>query len=192
VLETNNGCCPNVNVTGAETEDEWPGLAAFVAVTTHVTVPIEPNNEPLTEQPTPTTEKATAPVPEPPDVVRVILLPTVPVKVVFEISKGVTVGVGVTGGGGVTVGVGVTGGGGVGATVGVGARVAAAEGVGATVGRTVGGRVAFAEGVGVAIGATVGRTVGGRVAVADGVGVTEGLTVAVAEGVGTGVADVFV
>jgi hypothetical protein len=55
---------------------------------THVTAPIEPNKEPLTEQPTPVTEKVTAPVPEPPDVVSIMVLPAIPVKVVFDISKG--------------------------------------------------------------------------------------------------------
>jgi hypothetical protein len=59
-----------------------------VAVTTHVTTPIEPNKEPFTEQPTPVTEKVTAPVPAPPDVVRVMVFPAVPVKTVFDISKG--------------------------------------------------------------------------------------------------------
>ena len=88
VFETNNGCCPKVNVVGAEIEDEWPGLAAFVAVTTHVTTPIEPNKEPFTEQPTPVTAKVTAPVPEPPEVVRVMVLPAVPVNTVFDMSKG--------------------------------------------------------------------------------------------------------
>ena len=79
-FEMMSGCCPNVKITGLETVDEKPVLAAFVAVTVHDATPIEPRVEPITEQPTPDTVNVTAPVPKPPLVESAIELPAIPVK----------------------------------------------------------------------------------------------------------------
>jgi hypothetical protein len=59
-------------------------VAAFVAVTLHdpPTGPLK--SMPFTLQSVPVTAKVTAPVPDPPDVVKVIGLPVIPVVVVFD------------------------------------------------------------------------------------------------------------
>ncbi len=61
-----------------------PDDAAFFALTTHVAAAVAANEVPLTVHDAPVTVKVTAPVPDPPDVVSVIAVPTVPVSVVFD------------------------------------------------------------------------------------------------------------
>lgn len=58
--------------------------AAFFALTMHVAAAVAFNEVPLTEHAVPVTVKVTAPVPDPPDVVSAIAVPTVPVSVVFD------------------------------------------------------------------------------------------------------------
>lgn len=61
-----------------------PEDAAFFALTVHVAASVALNEVPVTEHDVPVTVKVTAPVPDPPDVVSAIAVPTVPVSVVFD------------------------------------------------------------------------------------------------------------
>jgi hypothetical protein len=64
-----------------------PVLEALVAVTTHLVSIEAVKLLPLTEHPVPTTSKLTAPVPDPPVVVRANVEPGIAVSVVFEIAN---------------------------------------------------------------------------------------------------------
>ena len=113
-----------------------------MAVTVHVVTPIDAKVDPPTEQPDPTTENVTAPVPEPPEVVKVTEDPAFIFSTAFEIKNVFAdpEGVGVA----ETVGVGVAET--VGATEGACVADLVAEAVGATVGACVADLVAEAVG----------------------------------------------
>jgi hypothetical protein len=71
----------------AEVAELKPVLEAFVAVTTHLVSIEAVKLLPLTEHPVPTTSKVTAPVPDPPVVVRANVEAGIAVSVVFEIAN---------------------------------------------------------------------------------------------------------
>ena len=59
-------------------------VAAFVAVTLHDPPTGPPKLLPINLQSVPVTAKVIAPVPDPPDVVKAIAVPAIPVVVVFD------------------------------------------------------------------------------------------------------------
>jgi hypothetical protein len=77
----------NVKLFGALRARAYIPFAALVAVTTQTVTPLTKSEAPEIEQPAPVTEKLTNPEPDPPEVVKVIGVPAVPVVVEFEMTS---------------------------------------------------------------------------------------------------------
>ena len=77
-----------LKLAGADVATRYPVLSAFKAVTTQVVASVAVRDAPETEHPVPVILKKTPPLPEPPAVINVMGVPTVPVMVVLAIVNG--------------------------------------------------------------------------------------------------------
>ena len=77
----------NIKFSEPEVAAKYPALAALFAVTAQVVADEVVNDVPLMEQFAVFVVKLTAPSPEPPEDVNTMAVPTIPVRVVFEIER---------------------------------------------------------------------------------------------------------